>query len=62
MKPQKMPHLLTPEDVAARLGVSLRTLMNMEKRGDIPPGVHIGRAKRHAIDDAGRLIAYRLLN
>lgn len=47
-----MEKLLTPEDLAARLGLSVQTIYNRRARGDsLPRSLCIGRKVRFAPED-----------
>lgn len=47
--------LLTPEEVAASLGIGRTTIYDMLRRGDIP-SLKLGRARRVAVADLKRYV------
>lgn len=49
---ERMERLLTPQEVAERLAISVQTLYNRRSYGgDLPPAVHIGRLVRYRQQD-----------
>lgn len=49
---KRMEKLLTPEELAAILCLSVQTVYNRRSNGDdLPPAVHIGRLVRYRVSD-----------
>lgn len=54
--------LLRVQDVAERLGVSVRTMENLIKAGRVPAFVRIGRQRRWRPEDIERFLECQLNN
>jgi len=46
VSPNRGPALLTPQEVADRLKISLRHVYNLVSAGDLPPPLKVGRLSR----------------
>ncbi|MCB1350036.1 MAG: helix-turn-helix domain-containing protein [Maritimibacter sp.] len=46
ISPERGPALLTPQEVADRLKISLRHVYNLVGAGDLPPPLKVGRLSR----------------
>lgn len=55
-----MTVLIGSKEFAELLGVSMRTLDNMEKRGELPNGLRVGHLRRWRVEDVEKWIAQRV--
>lgn len=55
-----MNALIGSKQLAKYLGVSVRTLDTLDKKGDLPPGFRVGHLRRWRLEDVENWVSERL--